>query len=224
MPRSRRYFFYAETTDVGTGRLAKIIVGIIAVLLIVVGIDSRSTATSSTSRCRTTPVKEARWLGQAWSKRRAGLVPPCRPGHADPQHPLRVVHRPRAAAPDAGRRRRPARRPAYLDRYGFIPGATRGGEIQLPIGFARGGDKAEDRGDISCCGRPALAQPAHGQADPQDRLHLRGLPYRAPDLSRETALLVDGGPALTDLGKFRQGLGLSILFTKYVPGASTGSP
>ena len=33
-----------------------------------------------------------------------------------------------------------------------------------------------------------------------------------------TTLLVDGGPALTDLGKFRQGLGISILFTKYVPG------
>src|SRR5262245_13809268 len=27
---------------------------------------------------------------------------------------------------------------AYLDRYGFIPGATLGGENQLPIGFAKG--------------------------------------------------------------------------------------
>ena len=35
---------------------------------------------------------------------------------------------------------------------------------------------------------------------------------------RETAILVDGGPALTDLGKFRQGLGISILFTRLVPG------
>jgi hypothetical protein len=35
---------------------------------------------------------------------------------------------------------------------------------------------------------------------------------------RQTTLLIDGGPALTDLGKFRQGLGISVLFTKYVPG------
>ena len=31
---------------------------------------------------------------------------------------------------------------------------------------------------------------------------------------RGTTILVEGGPALTDLGKFRQGLGISVLFTK----------
>ena len=34
---------------------------------------------------------------------------------------------------------------------------------------------------------------------------------------QQTTLLVDGGPALTDLGKFRQALGISVLFTKLVP-------
>jgi len=35
---------------------------------------------------------------------------------------------------------------------------------------------------------------------------------------RQTTLLIDGGPALTDLGKFRQALGISVLFTRLVPG------
>jgi hypothetical protein len=35
---------------------------------------------------------------------------------------------------------------------------------------------------------------------------------------RKTTILTDGGPALIDLGKFRQGLGISVLFTKLVPG------
>ena len=35
---------------------------------------------------------------------------------------------------------------------------------------------------------------------------------------RQTTLLIDGGPALTDLEKFRQGLGISVLFTRLVPG------
>ena len=35
---------------------------------------------------------------------------------------------------------------------------------------------------------------------------------------QQTTLLIDGGPALTDLGMFRQALGISVLFTKLVPG------
>ena len=100
--------------------------------------------------------------------------------------------------------------PAYLDRYGFIPGATRGGEIQLPIGFARG----ETMRTVD--GR-RLAQSAGPRSRCRHRLDLRGVPTGRLTY-KETAILIDGGPALTDLGKFRQGLGISVLFTKCVPG------
>ncbi len=59
---------------------------------------------------------------------------------------------------------------------------------------------------------PRTGKPTHKIGFTCAACHTGRLTYR------ETALLVDGGPALTDLGKFRQGLGLSILFTKYVPG------
>ena len=34
---------------------------------------------------------------------------------------------------------------------------------------------------------------------------------------KNTTVLIDGGPALTDLGKLRQGLGISVLFTRHLP-------
>ncbi len=35
---------------------------------------------------------------------------------------------------------------------------------------------------------------------------------------KDTAVIVDGGPALTDLFKFKQGTGVALLFTRFVPG------
>ncbi|WP_179945836.1 di-heme-cytochrome C peroxidase [Methylobacterium indicum] len=202
----------------GTGRLAKIIVGLVAVVLIVVGIgfkiyrDKLYVALPDYP-----PVKAARWLGQAWSNDEQDWY-----HHADqgtqtlniPYEWFIALEQPRLTlVGDVGR----LADPAYLDRYGFIPGATRGGEIQLPIGFARGGDKARDQGTMLLPdGQPWLnprtGKPTHKIGFTCAACHTGRLTYR------ETALLVDGGPALTDLGKFRQGLGLSVLFTKYVPG------
>ena len=101
--------------------------------------------------------------------------------------------------------------PAYLDRYGFIPGATKGGENQLPVGFARGRDDAH-------AGRPAVAQPTNQRANDSARIHLCRLPHRPARPIAARTILVEGGPALTDLGKFRQGLGISVLFTKLSSG------
>jgi hypothetical protein len=103
----------------------------------------------------------------------------------------------------------------YLDRFGFIPGATKGGENQLPVGFARG-DIARNEIMLRADTTPWINPETKAQMAPIGltcaACHTGRLTYR------QTTLLVDGGPALTDLGKFRQALGISVLFTRLVPG------
>lgn len=155
------------------------------------------------------PVSRAVWLDQGWSPDAQDWF-----HHADqgtqtlnvPYEWFIALEQPRLALlGDVGR----LGDPAYLDRYGFIPGATRGGETQLPVGFARGETM------LLPDGRPWLNPRTGGT------MHSVGFTCAACHTGqftfKGTAVLVDGGPALTDLGKFRQGLGVSILFTKYVP-------
>lgn len=84
------------------------------------------------------PIRKAIWLEQGWSQEQRERF-----HHADqgtqtvniPYEWFVALEQPRLSLTgDVGR----LSDPAYLDRYGFIPGATKGGEIQLPIGFARG--------------------------------------------------------------------------------------
>ena len=35
---------------------------------------------------------------------------------------------------------------------------------------------------------------------------------------KDTAVIIDGGPALTDLFKLKQGMGVALLYTRYLPG------
>jgi len=123
--------------------------------------------------------------------------------------------------------------PAYLDRYGFIPSITEDGEYDwsqcptatayqappdgadkrrhaLPVGFACGG--VMQNPDGSKWKRPGTDQFMTGVGLTCAACHTGRFTYKG------TTVLVDGGPALTDLGKFRTGLGLSMLFTKLVPG------
>jgi hypothetical protein len=102
--------------------------------------------------------------------------------------------------------------PAYLDRYGFIPNSTEGERNEddvLPVGFARG--------------RPAFKSDGTPWLNPQTKRQLSGvgLTCAACHTGRftyqKTTVLIDGGAALTDLGKFRQGLGISVLFTLHLP-------
>ncbi|MDQ0456826.1 di-heme-cytochrome C peroxidase [Rhizobium paknamense] len=94
----------------------------------------------------------------------------------------------------------------YLDRFGFITGNSSG----LPVGFARGGNFVD----------PTNAEPwinpANGKA-----LTTIGLTCAACHTGRltykGTAVMIDGGSALTDLGKFRKAAGLALLFTRYAP-------
>lgn len=100
--------------------------------------------------------------------------------------------------------------PAYLDRFGFIPSATDSGKHDLPVvGMARGTYMVD-----------ATADPWKHPRTHADMTRI-GLTCAACHTGRftyqQTEVLIDGGPALTDLGKFRQALGRSLAFTRFVP-------
>jgi mono/diheme cytochrome c family protein len=122
--------------------------------------------------------------------------------------------------------------PAYLYRIGFIPspkGKTYS-DAQSPaaFGYGSGGSVtvAYDKGlyDGNPGGLPvgfALTKPAAGGNGGASGTmlgltcagcHTGHLTYKG------TSVRIDGGPAMTDLGKFRTVLGLSIAYTVYVPG------
>jgi hypothetical protein len=156
------------------------------------------------------PITTAVWLDQGWTPQEQHWF-----HHADqgtqtlniPYEWFIALEQPRIGLiADVGR----LSDTAYLDRFGFIPGATRGGENQLPVGFARGKPMRTPDGKLWL--NPRTGQPTTG-------LGFTCVACHTGRLTRgQTTVLVNGGPALTDLGKFRQALFVSILFTKYVPG------
>ncbi len=91
--------------------------------------------------------------------------------------------------------------PAYLDRFGFIPSPVGPDNPRgLPVGFARTTD----------------VDPTNGK--PFDQIgftcaacHTGRLDYRG------TSLFIDGGPAMTDVGKFREALGYALGLTLLSP-------
>ncbi|MEI9986809.1 MAG: di-heme-cytochrome C peroxidase [Aliidongia sp.] len=100
--------------------------------------------------------------------------------------------------------------PAYLDQFGFIASPGPGNPSGLPVGFAHGA---------------AIVDPTTGEAwiNPQSKQPFTGvgLTCAACHTGRitygKTELLIDGGGAMTDLGKFRTALGLAVAYTVYVP-------
>ena len=110
---------------------------------------------------------------------------------------------------DAG----PFNDPAYLDRYGFIPDnilPDKKDEKQMPIGFAKGGPMLDPSG-----------APWRNPSSKADMLGI-GLTCAACHTGRftykDTAVVIDGGPALTDLFKLKQGMGVALLYTRLLPG------
>jgi hypothetical protein len=99
--------------------------------------------------------------------------------------------------------------PEYLDRFGFIPDNTNPGKPELPIGFAHSGAMRDANGI-------ALLNPRTNA-----QMTSLGLTCAACHTGRftyqKTAVLIDGGPALTNLNEFQIGVGLSLLYTRYVP-------
>jgi hypothetical protein len=100
--------------------------------------------------------------------------------------------------------------PEYLDRFGFIPDPGGGDPAKLPVGFAHG-DATMLPGGAPWL-NPQSGKPFTGVGLTCAACHTGRLTYQGHEM------LVDGGPALTNLGTFRQAVGVSLLFTRWLPG------
>jgi mono/diheme cytochrome c family protein len=99
---------------------------------------------------------------------------------------------------------------AYLERYGFIPDTIIPGKKALPIGFAQGGPTLDPTG--APWKNPRNKQDMTGVGLTCAGCHTGSFTYK------ETAVVIDGGPALTDLFKMKQGMGVALVLTRYLPG------
>ena len=98
---------------------------------------------------------------------------------------------------------------SYLDRYGFIPDTAHPEKSVMPIGFAQGGSMRDASGapwknpqtnaDMTAMGLTCAA------------CHTGRFTYK------NTTVLIDGGPALTNLNEFQKGVAMSLLYTWYLP-------
>lgn len=99
---------------------------------------------------------------------------------------------------------------AYLDRFGFIPGAEKPNEPPLPVGFARGSEW------IDPTTGEAWTNPASGKT-----LTSIGLTCAACHTGRMTykgvEIFVDGAPALINVNQLQQALGVTLFLTKLDP-------
>jgi len=93
--------------------------------------------------------------------------------------------------------------PEFMTRFGFIASAAGPDNPDaLPVGFARDPDaqnpitgESEDAVGFTCAA-----------------CHTAQITYRG------VAMVIDGGPAMTDLGRFRRSLGLALAYTNLIPG------
>jgi hypothetical protein len=99
---------------------------------------------------------------------------------------------------------------AYLDRYGFIPSYADPGNSDLPVGFAHGGRVEEVSGETLF--NPQTKKPMTSLGLTCAACHTGRFTYQGK------TVLVDGAPALTNIQKFQQAIGLSIIYTRWVPG------
>lgn len=99
---------------------------------------------------------------------------------------------------------------AYLDRYGFIADTIIPGKKALPIGFAQGGPMLDQTGAL--WKNPRNKQDMTGVGLTCAACHTGSFTYK------DTAIVIDGGPALTDLFKMKQGMGVALVLTRYLPG------
>ena len=100
---------------------------------------------------------------------------------------------------------------AYLDRYGFIADTViPGNKKALPIGFAQGGPMLDPTG--APWKNPRNKQDLTGVGLTCAGCHTGSFTYN------DTQIVIDGGPALTDLFKMKQGMGVALVLTRYLPG------
>lgn len=98
---------------------------------------------------------------------------------------------------------------AYLDRYGFIPDTVIPGKKALPIGFARGGPMLDPTG--APWKNPRTKEDMNGVGLTCAGCHTGRFTYK------DTAVVIDGGPALTTLYTMKQGMGVALLLTRFIP-------
>ena len=99
---------------------------------------------------------------------------------------------------------------AYLDRYGFIPDTIIPGKEALPIGFAKGTPMLDSTGAL--WRNPRTKKEMIGVGLTCAACHTGSFTYK------DTAVVIDGGPALINLFAMKQGMGISLLLTRYWPG------
>src|SRR5436190_12528999 len=97
----------------------------------------------------------------------------------------------------------------YLDRYGFIPDTIIPGKKALPIGFAQGGPMLDPSG--APWKNPRTKETMNGAGLSCAACHTGRFTYK------DTAVVIDGGPALTNLLAMKQGMGVSLLLTRFIP-------
>jgi hypothetical protein len=154
------------------------------------------------------PVRKSVWLEQNWKPSDREWIHHADQGTATfhiPYEWFMALEQPALSLTAAGL----LSDPAYLDRFGFIPDPTDPGKLGLPVGMARGKAMVD-----------ATAEPWKNPRTHDDMMRI-GLTCAACHTGRftyqQTEVLIDGGPALTDLGKFRTMLGLSLAFTRFAP-------
>jgi hypothetical protein len=97
----------------------------------------------------------------------------------------------------------------YLDRFGFIVLPGTHGNSELPIGFAHAGRALHSDGSI--------------WLNPQTNAQMTSLGFTCAACHtgrftyKNKAVIVDGGPALTNVQRFQEAVEYSIFCTRYVP-------
>ena len=203
-------------------------------------IAASSLAGCAPSLPENTPISEARWLKQNWSDEERYWFHHATQGASTlpvPYDWLVALEQPRIwffGDPPM------LTDPEYLRRFGFIPspasleadpsalsgygyGAGEGGRSYgsaaeydpaafpgnpdaLPVGFAR---------------TPGYEDPVTGRMLP-DQVGFTCAACHTGHLEYEgVSLRIDGAPAMTDLGKFREVLGLALVYTKFIPSRFT---
>jgi hypothetical protein len=154
-------------------------------------------------------MQKAVWLDQGWQPQEREWFHHANQGTVTFGIPLewfKALEQPKISLSAAGR----LSDAAYLDSFGFIPGSADGTTQDLPVGIATGGQMLD----------PDTAKPWQNPQTHADTTRI-GFTCAACHTGRMTyqgtTILIDGGPALTNLGKFRTAVGLSLLFTKYMP-------
>jgi hypothetical protein len=209
IPQVRRALVFQEGLETMLRKIALAVLAI-AVILVIVGVkwwgDHRAEFTVELPNYP--PVGKVIWLQQNWTPQESAWF-----YHADqgtqtfgiPYEWFMALEEPIISLSSPGL----LSDPVYLDRYGFIPD-TQSAKPELPIGFAHNGVAEEPSGAPFL--NPQTNKPMTSLGLTCAACHTGRLSYQGQ------TIVVDGGPALTNIKNFQKAVGLSIVFTHLIPG------